>query len=309
MDERSMRKTLLAGLEARLPERAPLLIAGWTTLTSGWANNIFAFDLQDAAGRVDKLILKQFTVTAKADKEARALAALAGAGYSVPRVLLAQDELIVMERVDGQTLWSLYEAGSEAQRGELAALLVRLLVDLQALDARLLAAEPNTEAVPMQEIKRLRADERTAFRPVIDWLEAQRVPCPRAVISHRDYHPWNVLVEPSGQARVIDWDWEIADPRFDLAWLLMLMARSGFANFSAAARSIYEQMNGGAVELEAYFEVLTTIRWLMNVTRSLASGANLRTDAADDFRVFLAAPIRSAQALIEAQTGIVLRLD
>lgn len=306
-----MRDSLLAELSARLPERAPLRLENWTPLTSGWANNVYAFDLHDAAGQVEPLVLKAFTIAAKARKEAQALAALAGAGYPVPRVLLAQGETIVMERVAGQPLWEVYTAAAAAppRQDELAAQFVRLLVDLQALDASLLAAEPDADAVPAREIERLRADETPVFRPVIDWLDARRVPCPRAVIAHRDYHPWNVLLAPDGAVHVIDWDWEIADPRFDLAWMLTLMARSGFGAFSAAALRLYEQMVGQAVADLPYFEVLTTTRWLLNVTRSLTSGAALRADAADDFRAFLAAPIRSAQALIAAHSGLALRLD
>ncbi len=105
---------------------------------------------------------------------------------------------------------------------------------------------------------------------------------------------------------VLDWEWEIADLRFDLAWMLTLMQRSGFADFSAAALAEYQRQTGQPVEQLDYFEVLTTTRWLMNVTRSLQSGANLRAGAADEFRNFLPQPIQRARTLIAAITGIAL---
>jgi aminoglycoside phosphotransferase (APT) family kinase protein len=139
--------------------------------------------------------------------------------------------------------------------------------------------------------------------PVIDWLDAHRVPCQRAVIAHRDYHPWNVLLDDSGRSLVLDWDWEIADPRFDLAWVITLMQRSGFADFGAALLGRYQALSH-PVEYLAYFEVLTTTRWWMNVSRSLQVNANLRAGAADEFRAFLEQPIREARRLIENHTGI-----
>ena len=299
---------LLAGLNAALADRAPLALRNFTPLTSGWANNIDAFDLIDSSGRAEALVWKHFSVAAKADKEARALAALNNAAYPVPRVLLATGDSIIMERFDGSPLWTHYEAANPVQRDDLTTLFVRLLLDLQALDVSIFVSEANTvrlsEAIPEAEIGRLREDDRPEFSPVIDWLEAHRVRCPRPVISHRDYHPWNVLLDASGHAVVLDWDWEIADPRFDLAWMLTLMQRSGFADFSAAALARYEALTGQPVENLAYFEVLTTTRWWLNVSRSLQSSANLRDGAADEFRAFLEQPIRAARQRIADHTGL-----
>ena len=299
-----MSAQLLADLTACFPDRAPLTISRWEALTSGWANTVYAFDLLGADGRSDPLILKQFAAEAAASKEARALQALGDAGYPVPHVWLAQTTQIVMERFAGQPLWSVYEAASASEQAALGAQFVRLLLDLQTLDPHLLAAEPDAETIPQREIERLRADHRPEFRAVIDWLDVNCVACPRAVIAHRDYHPWNVLIDQTGRAVVLDWEWEIADLRYDLAWMLTLMQRSGFADFSAAALAEYQRQTGQPVEQLPYFEVLTTTRWLMNVTRSLQSGANLRTGAADEFRTFLAQPIQRAQTLIAAITGI-----
>ncbi|MEO8392042.1 MAG: phosphotransferase [Chloroflexota bacterium] len=306
----AIQERLRNALFITFPYRAPLRIEHFAVFTSGWANNIYAFDLIDSSDQTEALVLKQFSGTAKAGKEARALEALSQANYPVPRVLLAQDDLIVMERFAGAPLWTHYEAADSSQRDHLTTLFVRLLLDLQALDPRPLVPEGDNgvlwDATQEGEIARLREDLRSEFSPVIDWLDAHRVRCTRPVISHRDYHPWNVLLDDAGRAVVLDWDWEIADARFDLAWMLTLMQRSGFADFSTAALAAYERLSGQAVEDLAYFEVLTTTRWWMNVSRSLQSSANLREGAADEFRAFLEKPILEARRLIADHTGISL---
>jgi spectinomycin phosphotransferase len=35
---------------------------------------------------------------------------------------------------------------------------------------------------------------------------------PPSVLCHADFHAWNVLIEPSGEMRVVDWDWALLAP-------------------------------------------------------------------------------------------------
>ncbi len=48
-------------------------------------------------------------------------------------------------------------------------------------------------------------------------------PCYHPV--HWDYHPGNVLLRDDSSAVVIDWTQiDVSDPRFDLAWTLLLVS-------------------------------------------------------------------------------------
>ena len=46
---------------------------------------------------------------------------------------------------------------------------------------------------------------------LVGWLEGrkQTAPCERPAILHRDYHPWNVLVDAAEHLWVVDWGWQI----------------------------------------------------------------------------------------------------
>jgi len=127
---------------------------------------------------------------------------------------------------------------------------------------------------------------------VVQWLEQrkQTVPCDRPAILHRDYHPWNVLIDATERAWVIDWDWQIGDACFALTWTLVLMRRSGFDSFSTAVHAQYAQQSERSLDALAYFEVLTTVRWLLNVTYAVDSQA-MPPAAMADFRKFLVEPV------------------
>lgn len=95
------------------------------------------------------------------------------------------------------------------------------------------------------ELDQLRRDSQHfpygTLTEVVQWLEQrkQTVPCDRPAILHRDDHPWNVLIDATERAWGIDWDWQIGDACFDLAWMLVLMRRSGFDSFSTAVHAQY----------------------------------------------------------------------
>ncbi|MFT4166954.1 MAG: phosphotransferase [Microlunatus sp.] len=81
-----------------------------------------------------------------------------------------------------------------------------------------------------QELAQLRedSDKQQTLTEIVEWLEQRKeaVPCERLIL-HRDYHPWNVLIDEEERPWVIDWDWQVGDARFDLAWACMLSYRSG----------------------------------------------------------------------------------
>lgn len=147
---------------------------------------------------------------------------------------------------------------------------------------------------------------------VVQWLEQRKEAawCERPVILHRDYHPWNVLVDGvegvDGCTRlwVLDWDWQVGDPRFDLAWTCTLMQRSGGDAFAKAVREEYARLSSRSLDDIAYFEVLTTVRWLLNVLPAVQPDSPRSAAARADFRAFLTEPVQQAQMLLRHHTGI-----
>lgn len=300
-------------------------------LNAGWASDVYSFTLRyEEEGRMidQKLVLKAYANTPegkdRALKERHALFKLRADRYPVPGVAAVEiDEdfigrpFIIMEQVNGKLLWDAYQEADEAGRKELTRLFVGLLVDLHALGAKVLTPNIKTSEFTLinREIYTLRslitAYNRDELMPVVDWLYERRkeAPCDTPVVTHRDYHPWNVLLSDQGRPFVIDWGWQISDPRFDLAWTLTLMERSGFKDFRNDVLTEYERVTGGKVEELEYFEVLANLRWLLEVTNSLVYGMNLRDGSQTEFRAVVADWVRYAVNAIEQRTGIALPVE
>lgn len=117
-----------------------------------------------------------------------------------------------------------------------------------------------------------------------------------------------MLVDAQENLTVLDWDWRIGDARFDIAWAVTLMRCSSFNDFSAAIATEYEYQSAQALTELAYFEVLATVRWLLNVTHSLAQAEGLRQNAYEDFRDFLKVLVHAAIELVHATTGAILKI-
>jgi aminoglycoside phosphotransferase (APT) family kinase protein len=308
------------------------MIEDLTQLNSGWASDVYSFTLryeEDGQMVNQNLILKAYANTPegkdRALKERHALFNLRADRYPVPGVAAVEiDDIyigrpfVIMEQVNGKLLWDAFQEADEAGRHDLIRLFVGLLVDLHALGSKVLT--PNVKVggeftLINREIYTLRSlvthHQRDELMPVVDWLYERRkaAPCAEPVVTHRDYHPWNVLLTDQGRPFVIDWGWQISDPRFDVAWTLTLMERSGFQTFRDEVLAEYERVTGGKVEELAYFEVLAHLRWLLEVTNSLIDGTSLREGSQAEFRAVVADWVRYAASAIEKKTGIMLPVE
>ncbi len=161
----------------------------------------------------------------------------------------------------------------------------------------------------LETIKTLLAEnDLVYFLSVIEWLEKESIHVVDHGLSilHRDYHPWNVIISERGQLFVIDIVWGIGDYRFDLAWTCTLLARSGFTDLSEVISHKYEKMKHHQHENKGYFEVLATLRWLINVITSLKTGENLNETRKEEFKGFVMPLIENGLRLMEKNTGIYL---
>ena len=309
------------------PDQSVRSLGPLVMLTGGWASSLYSFTLEQAEvgdALATTVVLKTYAPGARgrghARREWRALTRLRVMNYPVPRVIIFEPDdrhlghpFIVMDHIAGASFWHVFEAADPVAQAQLAQLFVAQLVALHALDPHLLepaACLTHPYGYIERELEQLRRDSvnspHAMLPEVVQWLEQRKraVPCERPAILHRDYHPWNVLVDAAEHLWVIDWDWRIGDARFDLAWTCMLMRRSGFRAFSSAVRDEYARQSDRSLDGLAYFEVLTTVRWLLNVLPSAESDVRSDSAARADFRTFLVGPVRQAQAFLRECTGI-----
>ena len=305
------------------------IIENMKPLNTGWASDVYAFTLKyDEAGEVVRqhLILKAYTNTVdgkdRALKERHALFNLRAARFPVPGVADVEIEpdhigrpFIIMEQIDGELMADALNRADERERHELVRLFVGLMTDLHEMGAKVLvpSMKPvgdytlvNREIYILRDI--ISRNGYAEFAPVVDWLYERRktVSGQSAVITHRDFHPWNILLTENRLPYVIDWGWQVSDPRFDLAWTLTLLQRSGFGDLRDAVLAEYERVTGGPVEHLDYFEVLVSVRWLVNTAHAIRSGDALHSESSAAFQMAMVEPARAALDLIAAGTGLEL---
>lgn len=261
----------------------------------------------------------------RALKERHALHHLRVVHYAVPGVLVVEIDpehlgrpFIIMEYVESQTMLEHIAAaqGDSETLDALALLFAELFAALHQHDYKLLVprmAEPSTYALINREIHTMRGLIRdygqAELTPLLDWLYAQRatVTAPQISVTHRDFHPSNVLITADGLPYVVDWGWQISDARFDVAWTLAQLEREGHGAFAAQVLREYERLRGDDVPHLAYFTLLAETRWLISVLARARYGFET-AEGREAYIESMRAPIRDAVQRIEQATGLTLSL-
>jgi len=315
-----------------LPPGVDARITQLNRLTFSPSSEVYRFTLTyDEAGleRNQTFIIKLYAKTPdgmdRALKERHALFNLRGAHYPVPGVMAMEIEksplerpFVIMEHIDGQTFAEGFANtnADPARRSELVAQFVNLMTDLHGRNPTVLVSRmttPSPLAMVNREIFTLRTLANTyqlhGYLPMVDWLYSHRAefPCDNPAITHRDFVPSNIVLDPRGMPHVVDWGWQVGDPRYDLAWTLLALRRGGQSVLAAEIQAEYERVTGGAVVGLSYFEVLASIRWLMGVSqdlRGLLTDNQMTQHAA--MMMSLLQPSRDALAFIAAHTGLEL---
>ncbi|AOR25127.1 aminoglycoside phosphotransferase family protein [Clostridium taeniosporum] len=287
-------------------------------LKSGWAGEIISLKFKD---NTQKYVIKTYNSSRNAleniKQEWKGLNLLYNVNYPVPKPImnnfLNEKPYIVMEKIEGKDLWTYYQALSKEGKEQLLKKFVKVFFKLHQLDVSIVDKELVKDSTSsfiekeINEIKKLVEENNLEyFTQIIDWLDTEKVNIigEKLSIIHRDYHPWNVIVDNNEEIYVIDLLWGVGDYRFDLAWMYTLMERSDFEDFSQNALKKYKELRNENINNFEYFKVFSTLRWLINVMISLKTGENLNETRNKEFEDFVSPLIQKGIKSIQKITGI-----
>jgi len=291
---------ILRYLSRQYPNRLNITISEPVPLGSGWESEIIGFHAawqEEGISGGLPIALRLYNgqgAIEKATHEYQSLANLHKAGYPVPAVYALHVDpstlgkpFIIMEMIDGKAMWGLLDQSSPEEASQLLDQLNDLLIKLHSLDWRRFQVDfdPALENNPYWFIDRwlnmggvaLAGSGLEDFKPVLRWLELRRnlLGCQRPAAVHGDFHPNNVLIKADGSAVVIDWtNFQVADPRYDLAWTLLLARVYAGENVRHMILDRYVQSPGTQIDSLDIFEVIACTRRLYDIYNSLSNGAD-----------------------------------
>jgi aminoglycoside phosphotransferase (APT) family kinase protein len=313
-------------LSVRFPDA---VMSDFQFMTGGWECDIYSFNLNFSSGKRLDLILRLYLRNdggAKSAQESEGLRRLYEAGYPVPELLLYEMDttvlgkpFVIMEKLDGQSMWSILASTTPEHEQNLLDHFSRLLAQLHRLDWSQFTEQPslyrtNPEALLDELINRPRQHYQQfgveGFLKVAYWLEhhktAVRV---QPAVVHLDFHANNVFLCRDGQIKVIDWSQiTVSDYRADLSWTLLIMGDYGKPEWRDHILATYRQAAGHAAEDLDYFNVINYVKLLADAVISLRVGAEkigLRPESVETTRQQL--PIlRQLYRKLQAITGLTI---
>ncbi len=298
MDINSLTQSLEAYLENETGVKH--LVLDLEEVNLGWETELFTFR-SNGRGEHRNLVLRIFSgdrADEKAVKEYNLMRKLSDVGYPVPSVyhIDASSEIIgkpfiIMERVMGQTLEASYPKESKKEMEKEIRRLIRLLVDLHKLNISRFNNIPNLSIIPIENLigtfDVISKANAPWLSPVIDWLRKNKpIDSDNYALCHNDYHGMNVILDKDDNPYVIDWGAAgICDPRFDLAWTILLYTTFSDPLFRAPIINTYNQLDGKTDYIE-YFEVLAATRRITDLVSVISGGSEhgLKTEALEMMR-------------------------
>jgi aminoglycoside phosphotransferase (APT) family kinase protein len=239
-------------------------------LTGGASRETWSFDAALSDGSVRPLVARRGDGLSR---EALAIEAAARAGVPEPEVVAGGDGLIVMERVEGETIARriLRDERFAAVRPRLARQCGEILARIHTVPLGELPGIPSHDA--LADLERMIArfeDPVPGLELGLRWLAENRPPPSGEVVLHGDFRNGNLVVGPDGIRAVLDWELvHRGDPMQDLGYLCVRAWRfggpepvGGFGSYEDLFGA-YERAGGRVVDRDAvrWWEVFGTVWW------------------------------------------------
>lgn len=258
------------------PERANLRLTGYEKLEGGIECETFrltvTYQLKEN-WQQQMMILRLFSDemgAIKADREQNSLRWLHRAGFPAPRLFHAALDgrplgkpFTLTEFIPGMPLQARLVDEQAPDRAELITAFCRLFVRLHSL----YIPDGDSGLTRHAVLERLEAlvpsSFRPEFEPALAWLRTQDIHRWDTAVTHNDFSPNNILLQPDGRLVVIDWTgFALSDPRADLSWTLFTLQLNGLGEWKTAVFQQYCQFSPRPVDQIDYFEGLAAVRFL-----------------------------------------------
>jgi aminoglycoside phosphotransferase (APT) family kinase protein len=279
-----MSNFLLKNLASYISARySGAIVSNLRFLTSGFESDVYTFNLQFSDTAPKDYILRLFNgegADQRIIRETSGLPSLQQAGILVPELLLFDTDsqilgkpFEIIEKLDGQALWSVLTATDLRQVPPLLDRFGKLLSQLHQLDWRSFTSRADEyDQDPALILDEIILHYRSAytkydiksFIQVVDWLEAHKHEISaRPTVVHQDFHGNNVFLCSDNRLFVIDWtQLGVSDYRMDISWTLMIMGDFGKEEWAKQILEAYVTSSKVAVEDLDYFNTIVCMKML-----------------------------------------------
>lgn len=289
-----------------------LTITASRAFPSGMSGQVWGIECQDARRLVLKSYPGRFGGAAALRREWQGLTELSSAGINVPRPIFFKedgaDPWFAMEWIEGQTFVDAWKDWDDSTRHMMARALLELIEATHTALVPSLLAGAAAESASFVRAELASCREALAslgqggLSPIAEWLDAG-LPGIAALpvgLVIRDLHPWNVLVGEGKRLFLIDLDWTVGDPRYDLAWMLNTLEMGKQEEMKALISGMIDARPEGRSGGMGYFSVLARFRWFLDVLISMKT----RDSPSEDDRTILSGFLRATVERLAKDTGL-----